>query len=120
MSKQKPTDLVRMLRRNQTDAERKLWAQLRILRAEGTRFRRQHPIGPYIVDFVCLEKKLVFEADGGRHNEPDMLKQDTMRTAWLEREGYHVLRFWNNDVLLNMDGVMIKIREALDNQSPSS
>ena len=83
---------------------------------EGAKFRRQHPIGPYVVDFVCLEKKLVVEIDGGHHNEDDVSLKDSDRAAWLVGEGYRVLRFWNNDVLNQMESVIEKIREAV---SPS-
>ncbi len=120
MSKIKPTDMVRELRRKQTDAERKLWARLRGLRVIGLRFRRQHAIGNYIVDFICLEKKLILEIDGGQHNEQHTIQKDDARTKWLESEGYHVLRFWNNDVVLNTDGVLEKILEVLHRTTPSS
>jgi very-short-patch-repair endonuclease len=120
MGKIKPTDITRTLRRNQTDAERKLWARLRELRVIGLRFRRQHAIGKYIVDFVCLEKKLVLEIDGGQHNETPSIQKDAERTRWLESEGYHILRFWNNDVLMNTNGVLDEISEALKLNTPSS
>ena len=103
----------RGLRKSQTNAERALWASLRNRQLEGARFRRQHPIGPYIVDFVDLEAKLVVELDGGQHNEDRVTEKDEARTAWLESEGYRVLRFWNNDVLANLEGVLEKISDAL-------
>ena len=105
--------LSRDLRKRQTNAERALWASLRNRQLEGARFRRQHPIGPYIVDFVDLEAKLVVELDGGQHNEDLVSKKDEARTAWLESEGYRVLRFWNNDVQSNLEGVLEEIRCAL-------
>ena len=108
--------LARKLRRRQTDAERNLWARLKSKQIESAKFRRQHPIGPYVVDFVCLEKKLVVEIDGGHHNEDDVSLKDSDRAAWLVGEGYRVLRFWNNDVLNQMESVIEKIREAV---SPS-
>ena len=114
MSKNKPTAAARSLRRNQTDAESRLWAHLRILRHLGFRFRRQHPIGTYFVDFACLERKLVLEVDGSRHSEPLAKEQDKQRTAWLESEGYRVIRIGNNDVLSNMDGVFELLSEALE------
>ena len=120
MSKRKPTVLARTLRRRQTYAEARLWGELRTLRALGVRFRRQHPIGHYIVDFVCLEKKLVLEVDGGQHNEEPGNQQDAERTAWLESEGYRVIRFWNNDVFSNMDGVGQRLAQFLEELSPSS
>jgi very-short-patch-repair endonuclease len=100
--------LSRNLRKRQTDAENLLWRNLRQKQAEGFRFRRQHPIGRYIVDFVCLEKRLILEIDGGQHDiERD---KDQERTNWLVTEGYSVLRFWNNDVLTNLEGVLETIR----------
>jgi very-short-patch-repair endonuclease len=100
----------RSLRRNPTDAERKLWQALRRKQVEGFRFRRQHPIGPYVVDLVCLSEKLVIEVDGGQH--ASQLERDTQRTRWLESRGYRVLRFWNHDVLRNTRGVVETILEA--------
>ncbi len=78
---------------------------------DGHRFRRQVPIGPYIVDFACLASKVVIEVDGGQHTEA--LDYDAARSAWLEARGYQVLRFWNNDVLSNTDSVLMVIRETL-------
>jgi very-short-patch-repair endonuclease len=92
--------LSRNFRKRQTDAESLLWRHLRGKQVEGFRFRRQHPIGRYIVDFVCLEERLILEIDGGQHDiEKD---KDQERTNWLVTEGYRVLRFWNNDVLTNL------------------
>ncbi len=119
MSRLKPVKVARELRRRQTPAERILWNQLRSARTSGSTFRRQHPIGPYIVDFVCLEKKLVLEIDGGQHNEPGISRRDRERTIWLESEGYKVLRFWNNDVIANADGVVTVILQAVG-LTPSS
>ena len=79
----------------------------------GYKFRRQVPIGPYIVDFVCYRSKLIVEVDGGQHQEQG--QYDDIRTEWLESEGFTVLRFWNNDVLENRAGVLEKIRSVLDN-----
>ena len=103
----------RWLRANQTDAERALWLRLRELRQQGHHFRRQAPIGPYIADFVCHSARLVIEVDGGQHGLDDEAAADARRTLWLEGEGYRVLRFWNPDILGNMDGVMQVVREAL-------
>ena len=111
--------IARRLRRRQTDAERNLWARLKSKQIEGVKFRRQQPLGPYVVDFVCLEKKLVVEIDGGQHNEDDVSLEDSDRAAWLVGEGYRVLRFWNNDVMNQMESVLEKIREELL-KSPSS
>ena len=101
----------RHLRRSATDAERALWAKLRNRQIEGLKFRRQYPLGPYTVDFVCFERKLVIEIDGGQHTEA--AAQDELRTRWLRGRGYMVLRFWNNEVLRNMEGVLARISESL-------
>ncbi|HXP74044.1 MAG TPA: endonuclease domain-containing protein [Stellaceae bacterium] len=100
----------RALRVTMTDAERRLWACLRGRRLVDYKFRRQHPLGRYIVDFVCIEHRLVIEADGGQHNEN---AADERRTAWLEQQGRQVLRFWNNEVLTNSEGVQEMILEVL-------
>jgi very-short-patch-repair endonuclease len=112
--KPKPIGLARNLRRKESDAERKLWSKLRSRQFENLKFRRGHPIGKYIVDFVSLEKMIVIEVDGGQHNKPGNIEKDKQRTAWLENEGYRVIRFWNNDVLLNIDGVGLKILELIE------
>ncbi len=80
----------------------------------GLKFRRQQPIGPYIVDFVSLERRLVVEVDGGQHDQPDLRAADDERTLWLERNGFRVLRFWNNEVLANLEGVWEQISRAAD------
>lgn len=95
-----------------TEAEKRLWGRLR-RNTLGCHFRRQHPIGPYIVDFVCLERKLVIEVDGGQHNEPRGLAHDNRRTGFLNGDGYAVLRFWNNDVLAKTDDVIETIWNVL-------
>ena len=77
------------------------------------KFRRQHPIGKFIVDFVCIETNLIIELDGGQHNEEAAMNADKERTKWLENQGFNVLRFWNNDVLKNLDGVTEVIWNAL-------
>ena len=105
--------LSRNLRKNQTDAENLLWRHLRGNQLEGLRFRRQHPIGRYIVDFVCLEKRLVLELDGGQHGEENEQIKDSERDHWLSEEGYQVSRFWNNEVLTNLEGVMEAIRSTV-------
>jgi very-short-patch-repair endonuclease len=109
----RPVNLVRELRQKQTDAESILWARLRNQRFEGVKFRRQHPIGNYIVDFASLDAKLIIEIDGGQHNESTMIKEDQQRTKWLETKGFDVVRFWNSDVFENINGVMEKIQESL-------
>jgi very-short-patch-repair endonuclease len=100
----------RDLRVNATDAERRLWSALRGRRLEGFKFRRQHPVGPYILDFACVEHRLVIEADGGQHADSDY---DERRTAWLEGQGWRVVRFWNNEILTNTSGVIDRILEVL-------
>jgi len=99
----------RSLRRNMTDAERVLWRELR-RNGLGWRFRRQFPIPPYIVDFACLEARLVIEADGGQHNRPG---DHDHRDADLRAHGWRVLRFWNIEILENRGGVLERIAEAL-------
>jgi very-short-patch-repair endonuclease len=103
----------RNLRHQQSDAERLLWGKLRGLQLNRVKFRRQHPIGKYVVDFVSLSKKLIIEIDGSQHNEEFVKEKDERRTRWLEEEGYLVLRFWNNDVLTNIEGIFTTIQEAL-------
>lgn len=92
------------LRTNQTDAESRLWYHLRSRRFQGWKFRRQHLLQGYIVDFICLRRKLVIELDGGQH--ANQIAHDTHRTKVIEKEGFKVIRFWNNDVLSNLDGVL--------------
>ena len=106
----------RRLRRDQTDAERVLWFRLRDRRLEGWKFRRQAPIDRFVVDFVCADARVIVELDGGQHVERS--EQDRARTEILQSAGYLVLRFWNNDLLANTDGVVETILAAL-NQSKS-
>jgi very-short-patch-repair endonuclease len=101
----------RRLRRDQTDAERKLWSRLRDRRLYGARFRRQHPIGPFISDFCCTEAKLVIELDGGQH--AFQKRSDAERTAFLEGQGYRVIRYWDSEVLTSTDAVLQRIALAL-------
>lgn len=112
--------LARGLRKRQTDAERALWNKLKDKQIEGVRFRRQQPIGSYIVDFVSLERRLIIEIDGGQHNERKVKEKDEEREKWLKEKGYQILRFWNNDVLTNIEGVLEKIKETLEGKTPSS
>jgi very-short-patch-repair endonuclease len=88
-----------------------LWSRLRDRRLVGARFRRQHPIGPFITDFCCTEAKLIIELDGGQHAL--RLREDQVRTKYLESQGYVVIRFWDNDVLTNIEGILRRIVEAL-------
>ena len=104
----------RHLRRGQTDAERLLWGHLRARRLGGFKFRRQEPRAPFIVDFVCLERRLVVELDGSQHGEDAAVAYDVRRTAVLNAQGFRVLRFWNTDVLKHLDGVLDDIRRELE------
>ena len=101
-------DLARHLRSSQTEAERHLWRMLRRKNLEGWRFRRQVPLGPYIVDFCCLPLRLVIEADGGQHNGS---ASDLVRDDWLRSEGFRVLRFWNHEIAQNPEGVWCAIHQ---------
>jgi very-short-patch-repair endonuclease len=94
-----------------TEAERALWRRLRKRQLKGCLFRRQFALGRYIVDFVCLQQRLIIEIDGGQHN--DQQTYDAKRTTWLEAQGYRVLRFWNNDVLERIDAVVEIIAAAI-------
>lgn len=98
-----------------TDAETHLWQHLRARQILGFKFRRQHPIGNFILDFACRDVKLAIEVDGGQHNE--IQSQDNLRTAWLETQGWKVLRFWNNEVLQNTEGVLEEIYQILSQAS---
>jgi very-short-patch-repair endonuclease len=102
----------RTLRKKSTDAERLLWKNLRRRQLCAYKFRRQQPIGAYIVDFVCLEKKLIIELDGGQHTE--QVEYDEKRSAWLRELGYRVLRYWNHDVLKSPDIVLVNILEEIE------
>ncbi|MBI4310099.1 MAG: endonuclease domain-containing protein, partial [Candidatus Omnitrophica bacterium] len=105
----------RELRNNLTEAEKHLWYALR-LKNLGLKFRRQAVIGQFIVDFICFEKRLIIEVDGGQHTDNE---KDKIRDEWLKERGYKVLRFWNNDVLSNRDGVLERIIESLNHPLPS-
>lgn len=100
----------RLLRKNPTDAEKRLWSRLRGNQL-GCKFRRQHPVGGYVADFACVEHRLIVEADGGQHAENP---SDAVRTQRLEALGWRVLRFWNNEILQNTDGVVAVIFQALE------
>ncbi len=103
----------RQLRKTMSKAEQLLWGRLRNGLLDGRRFRRQHPIGPYIIDFVCLAELLVIEVDGSHHAEPERIESDAARTAWLAREGYRVVRFPTTEVHDNIDGVLSLTRLEL-------
>jgi very-short-patch-repair endonuclease len=97
------------LRANTTPHERVLWRALKELPTEGTHFRRQAPIGPYVVDFLCPAKRLVVELDGGHHNVDETAEKDRIRQRWLEQEGYRVIRFWNSEIADELDAVLERI-----------
>ena len=105
------------LRQHSTDAEQALWRRLRNRQLAGYKFRRQVPIGKYIVDFVCLERKVVIEVDGGQHQEH--VSYDTARTTWLESQGFQVLGFWNHEVLTDVEAVQEALLVALHGDFPS-
>lgn len=109
---------VRKLRREMTDAERWLWRRLRLKQVEGYKFRRQHPVGGYVVDFVCLERKIIVEIDGGQHTEH--LAYDSRRSGELRSRGFRIVRFWNHEVLNDIDAVLEVIRGELMPSSESS
>jgi very-short-patch-repair endonuclease len=107
------------LRSNQTEAENRIWFFLRAKRFGSLKFKRQQVIGPYIVDFVCYERKVIIELDGGQHQSPETKLYDSQRTAFLESKDFRVLRFWNHEVFLELEGVLEAIFLALQkNVSP--
>jgi very-short-patch-repair endonuclease len=108
----RPTRRARELRNNATDAEKQLWYHLRNRQLDGHKFSRQMPVGPFICDFMCRQARLVVELDGGQHDAA--AGRDEERTRFIESEGYRVIRFWNNDVLGNMDGVLTEILRVLE------
>lgn len=121
MTKVMPKELIHLakgLRKRLTEVEQLLWSRLRAGRFEGMKFRRQHPVGQYRADFVCLERKLIIELDGSQHALPEGLLKDRQRDAWLEKEGFTVVRFWDNEVFTNTIGVLEIIRERL-HRTPS-
>ena len=109
----------RALRKTLTPQEVKLWVNLRELKPLGFHFRRQAPIGRYIVDFVSFRSQLIIEADGGQHGMPDGNRSDQIRDAFLQSQGFRVLRFWNSDIDANLAGVMESILSALNRLPPT-
>jgi very-short-patch-repair endonuclease len=97
------------LRANTTPHERKLWRALKELPVEGTHFRRQAPVGPYVVDFLCPAARLIIELDGGHHNEDEMARRDRERERWLEQQGYRIVRFWNSEIAGDLTAVLERI-----------
>ena len=114
-TKSAPVARARSLRANITNAERKLWYALRDRRFAGYKFRRQVPVGPYIADFLCYQARLVIEVDGGQHADS---ARDARRDRWFAQNGFRVLRFWNNEVLQNLEGVWTLIFEAVEQATP--
>ena len=110
-------EFVKRLRQEMTDAERVLWRRLRAKRLLGEKFRRQQPLGPYVVDFVHFGARLIVEADGGQH---DGAVTDRVRDAWLAAQGFRVLRFWNNDILQNTEAVLERILAVVAGELPLS
>jgi len=104
-------DRARLLREDQTDVERRLWYAVRDRQIDGAKFRRQMPVGPYIADFACPSRRLIVELDGGQH--ADARARDEARTRFLASQGYRVLRFWNNEMTDNLEGVLAAICAAL-------
>ncbi len=104
------------LRKNRTKAEIRLWLRLRRRQLNGSRFRQQVPLGPYVVDFLCVKSRLIVEVDGGQHAEN--AGADEVRTAWLHSRGFRVIRFWNSEVLGNLEGVLQVILQELEASPP--
>jgi very-short-patch-repair endonuclease len=115
MPDRRPTRLAQSLRNNATPAERVLWGSLRNSQLEGQKLARQMPIGPFVCDFLCREARLAIELDGGQHGRS---ASDASHTAYLENEGYRVVRFWNNEVLENIDGVLVAILSHFGREPP--
>ena len=109
----KRTQFARILRKKQTSQEQKLWSLLRNRQFFGLKFKRQYPIGEYIVDFICVEKSLIIELDGGQHNIDDNIKKDENRTKYLNSKGYQVIRVWNNEVDKNLEGVFLYLKKEI-------
>ena len=105
-------DFAKENRHEQTPYEEALWQKLRNLRC-GVRFRRQHPIGDYIADFICLPKRLIIEVDGGYHNNTEQAEFDRMRTEWLQNKGYHVIRFTNEEIAYHLNEVVQIIKQQV-------
>jgi len=110
------TKLAKGLRKRSTEAEITIWQKIRSKQLNGHKFKRQQPIGNYIVDFVCFDRKLIIEIDGGQHAIEK--EKDQQRELWLQSEGFAILRFWNTEIFENIDGVLASIMEKLNTPSP--
>jgi len=108
--------IAKKLRNNPTPQEKIMWQLLRKKNFNGLKFSRQYPIGKYIVDFVCRRKKLVIELDGGQHNQIEHIIYDNERTKYIESKGFKIVRFWNNEIDTNLEGVYQKLKEFCDNE----
>lgn len=108
--------IAKTLRKRLTDTEQVLWKYLRAKQIEGLKFRRQEPIGNYIVDFICYEKRIIIEVDGGQHSVNK--EKDNKRDKWFKEQGFKVLRFWDNEVLTNIEGVLEVLRDNCLNHPP--
>lgn len=108
----------RDLRRNQTEAEKTLWANVRNRQFHGVKFFRQYSLGPYILDFYCPALKLAVELDGGQHLDPENREYDAGRSEYLKAHGIEVVRFWNHEVLKDINSVLIKLEEKVTPRSP--
>lgn len=106
-------NLARTLRKNSTNTERIIWSFVRNRKFCNLKFKRQVPIGNYIVDFLCEEKKLIIELDGGQHNTPENKILDSQRSQYLESKGYKIVRFWNNEVSNNLEGIYERLLEIV-------
>jgi very-short-patch-repair endonuclease len=119
--KKRPADSAhgraRTLRQNMTEAERRVWQVLRSQQMKGFKFRRQVPIGRYIADFVCHEARLIVEIDGGQHDRSS--PREAERTGFLQNQGYRIVRFWNNEILANLEGVHQTIADELGRITPT-
>ena len=114
MEKPNLVNRTKKLRQSETEAEQIIWSWLRAKKLKGVKFRRQEPVGIYVVDFVSFEKKLIIEIDGGQHNIEVNKANDEVRTEWLESQGFRVIRFWNNEVSSNLDGVITQIQKVIE------
>ena len=106
--------LARTLRKNSTIQEKRLWNLLKNHQFHSLKFKRQQPIGNYIVDFICKEAKIIIEVDGGQHNEKEIIEADNEKTAFLESKGYKVIRFWNNEVYENIEGIIKRLEKEIN------